>query len=252
MEIDFRPTPSPSSQKRERQWLEVSEEIARQMHTMGLGGAVSLSPEISDVRSWQALGFRAEVRYTYILDLPYSIEDATNAVRKNIKKAARVGYLCEQSRDYSAILACIRETEVRQGFRYGLEEDDLRALHTGMGHEHCRMYLCRSSEGEAVSSRIVLHTPGGRALDWVAGTRTLDLHHGVTQQLIDFVLQDLTVAGAQQFDFGGANISSVARSKMEWGGILTPFYAIRPLGFRTLIQDARMVLHSGIRELRRQ
>lgn len=251
LQINFRPTASRSRQKRERQWLEASAEIAERMHKMGFAGAVALCPEVTDVRAWQHLGYRAEVRYTYILQLPYDLTNATNAVRKNIKKSIRSGYQCELSQDYEAVLSCLKATEDRQDFTYGLNQEDLRRLHSMVGPECCRMYLCRSGTGEAVSSRIVLHTPGGRAIDWVAGTKAEHLQQGVTQQLIDYTLRDLAEAGASEFDYGGANIPNVARSKMEWGGTLTPFFTIRPASLKTLAQDGQRWFFSTFRRLSR-
>jgi hypothetical protein len=234
-------------QKIERQWLEVAEYFAAEMRKLGLGGAVSLDPTIADVRAWQWAGYRAEARYTYVIDLPYSLQTATNAVRKNIKKAERAGYCCGRTSDYTEVVGCLQETQQRQNFDYGLTEADLRNLHQRMGDDHCRMYVTRDESGQAVSSRVVLHAPGATALDWVAGTRSDHLQQGVTQQVIHHVLNDLHEAGAPSFDYGGANIAHVARSKAEWGGRLAPFYTVRPRNLRTIAQDSSGLIASLIR-----
>lgn len=250
--IDFRPTSTPSRQKQERQWLEASETIAEEMRSLGYGGAVSLDPSITDVRAWQRSGARAEVRYTYILALPFSTQNASNAVRKNIKKSMRAGYVCERTDDFESVVACLHETEQRQQFSYDLNALDLQQLQQDIGADHCRMYICREPGGAVVSSRVILHSPGGRAIDWIAGTNTDHLQDGVTQLLISYVLDDLYDAGATSFDYGGANIDSVARSKMEWGGVLTPFYTLRPNSVRTVVQDAQRWAGSSLRNLRRK
>ena len=39
-------------------------------------------------------------------------------------------------------------------------------------------------------------------------------------------MDDLAEAGATGYDFGGANLPSVAAAKAQWGGRLVPFYRI--------------------------
>jgi hypothetical protein len=236
--ITFRPTPSQAPQKIERQWLEASAFLAAEMRRFGLGGAVSLDPTIVDARSWQWAGYRAEARYTYVMDLPYSLQTATNAVRKNIRKAERAGYCCERAENAAEVFACLEETQQRQSFDYGLTVRDLDDLRARMGDEHFRMYVTRDSSRRVVSSRVVLHAPGATALDWVAGTRSDHLQQGVTQLLIRYVLDDLTGAGAPAFDDGGANSPNV--------------YTIKPRNLRTIAHDSTGFLTALVRDARRR
>ncbi len=224
--VRFRPTPATRPQKIARQWLSLSKLLASELFGRGLGGPICLPPGILDVREFQWKGYLVEPRYTFLLDLPYQVDHADHAVRKQIAKAARMGYRCERTRAFEDVFACLKETERRQNFDYGLGPADFRLAHELLGDDVFRCYACYSPDGEIASARIVLRHPDGHALDWVAGTADKHLKNGVTQLLISFALDDLGKSAASSFDYCGANVETVAASKASWGGRLQPYYAI--------------------------
>jgi hypothetical protein len=140
------------------------------MDGIGYGGSISLAPETTDVRAWQWRGHKAEVRYTYHLDFPYDLASAASAVRRNIRKAQKAGYTIEVSRNTMDVLRCLHATERRQQFSYGMTQSDLNMLESLLGTDRCRFYVARSPDGEIAATRIILHSPGGRAIDWISGT----------------------------------------------------------------------------------
>lgn len=245
--VSFFPTPTVQRQKIYRQWLALSELLAGELYQRGLGGLICFPPEIVDVREFQWKGYLAEPRYTFLLNLPYDMNNADHAVRKQIAKATRMGYRCEQTRSFDDVYLCLRETERRQSFNYGLNPADFRLASELLGDEVFRCYTCYASNGEVASARIVLRHPDGHVLDWVAGAMGKHLTNGVTQLLISFVLDDLGKSGALSFDYCGANIRTVAASKATWGGQLQPYYAITAPNLRGL---ARFVWHQ-MRKYRR-
>jgi hypothetical protein len=83
------------------------------------------------------------------------------------------------------------------------------------------------------SCRVVLHAPGGVAIDWVAATATDHLKSGATQALIRFTLQDLQDNGAKRFDFAGAGLPSVSAAKACWGGRLVAYPTLTQQTFKT-------------------
>lgn len=224
--IRFFSTPTVHQQRICRQWLSLSERLASELYQQGLGGPICFPPEISDVREFQWKGYLVEVRYTFLLDLPYDVSRADHAVQKQIAKARRMGYRCEQTRAFDDIFLCLRETERRQNFNHGLNADDFRLATELLGDDVFRCYACYAPDGEIASARIVLRHPDGHVLDWVAGTVGKHLTNGVTQLLISFVFDDLGKSGGSSFDYCGANIKAVAASKATWGGRLQPYYAI--------------------------
>ncbi|MBE0447465.1 MAG: GNAT family N-acetyltransferase [Actinobacteria bacterium] len=232
--IIFIPTPTESVPRLYRQWLGVSGLLAEEFISRGLASTVVLSPEITDIREWKWRGFQSDVRYTYFIDLPYSLEWADSSTRNKISKANKNGFICERALVSDDILSCLKDTEERKGFNYDLTLRDLQLAHELLGEEGFRIYACYAPNGEVASARIALHLPGVRALDWVAGTRIQYLQSGATQLLIAFMLDDLAAESATGLDFAGANNRVVAAAKANFGGRITPYYIISAPSVKSL------------------
>jgi hypothetical protein len=223
-----------TDKKAHRHWLSLSEELASEFMTLRPKRPLSLPPGVSDVRGWQWAGFRAELRFTSVVSLPWQESVAERTVRARWRKAERAGFRCERTRDSRALLGCLRESEKRQGFDYGLNADTLELALQQLDDKVFRAYICRSSDGGVASARIILCGSGGTSLDWVAGTSTKYLDSGATQLLIRHVLESLGEEGYRSFDYGGANIRNVAAAKMNWGGELVPFAVLLPPDLRAV------------------
>lgn len=237
--VAFEPTPTQSRARLHRQWVAVGERLARDMRERGVVGRIVLPPDIGDVRPWQWAGFWATTRYTYLLDLPYDDRLMDPAVRRQIAKCDRSGFRSERVTALGDVFACLDESQARQGFSYGVSRSDLELARSMTGEDTLRLYVCYAPNGDPASARVVLHCPGGRAIDWLVGTRTVYLTSGATQNLLRHVLDDLHAAGALAFDFEGANLRGVAASKATWGGTLVPFYVVEAPGLVGLARHAR-------------
>lgn len=214
------------------------DQAAHDMRARGLHFRAPLMPGFSDARPWQWRGFLAVATYTYLLPLN-SLPAPSRNVLRNIAAADQAGYTCRYPASLDEAIACLRATEQRQGFRHPVSDADLRDLLAALGSEHLRVYGAYDRTGAIAASRIVLHRPGGDAIDWLAGTRTEHLKSGVTHLLIRSTLDDLRAAGANRFDFGGANLAPIAASKALWHGALTPTYAIQQRGLRSAVWALR-------------
>jgi hypothetical protein len=235
----FLPTPTESIPRLTRQWSSVSKLMANEFRRRGLLGTVSFPPEIVDVREWQWQHFTVGVRYTFYLDLPYQIEQAARDVRRRVAKASRNRFFCQRVSALDDVYQCMKDTEQRQEFEHGLTPADLELGRELLGEERFRAYVCYAPGGEAASSVVVLHQPGSRAIPWVGGTKTAYLTSGAPQLIIPFLLEDLESAGASGFDYVGANISSIASSKANWGGRLVPYYTVETPNLRGLVKQLR-------------
>lgn len=237
--LRFLPTPTRSIHRLTHQWLEVSEALAARMRERKLAGMLMFGPEVSDVRPWQWAGYDVGVRYTISLDFPYDLSAADGMVRNRVKKAGAAGYRCERVLRPEDVQVCLRETEQRQGFVHRVSGEDLRLLTELLGEEQVRSYICYAPNGEPATAQVILHRPGGRALGWLVGSASEHLRSGATQLLIWEMLQDLQAAGADGFDFIGANMKSVAASKTNWGGRIMPYYTVREYGMASLLRGVR-------------
>ncbi len=168
--------------------------------------------------------------------------------RQQAHKAERAGFTCQRTGDLAEALACLGGSQQRQGFAYGMTLDGLELAARLMGPEALRVYSCRASSGQPATARVILHRPGARALDWMAGTRDEQLRSGATQQLLAFALEDLHRAGATAYDSCGADLEGVACAKLAWGGRLVPQYSVQ--GWDWL--PARRLLGAGLRFLRQR
>jgi len=233
--LSFYPTPAKMS-RIYRQWMRISELLVSRFIEDGIVGSIAFPPEVADVRQWQWNGFLAEVRYTFYLDLPYSLERADSSQRNKVRKAKKDGFSCEVAgRDvFRDVVECLQDTGSRQGFSYRLTQNDLQSALTFLGEDIFHVYVCRSPSGEVASARVALGAPGMRALDWIAGTKRKFLKSGVTQLLIAHELEHLSRMGVEIFDYAGANLPTVSMAKAEWGGKLVPYYVVRSMNLRSM------------------
>jgi hypothetical protein len=235
----FLPTPTKAISRLSRQWLSVSNLMAEEFRRRGLRGTVAFSPEIFDVRPWRWQHFTVDLRYTYYVDFPYQIEQADSDVRRRITKARENGFSCRRVSALDDVYQCLKDTEERNAFRHELTVKDLELARELLGEDCFRTYICYGPSGEAASTAVVLHRPGGRAGGWVAGTKTKYLTSGAWQLLNMFSLKDVESAGASGFDLFGANIPSVAKSKASWGARLVPYYTVEAPTLRALAKHLR-------------
>lgn len=237
--VAFEPTPTESLARLDRQWIQVGGLLAAEMRRRGVAHPIPLDPQVIDARPWNWTGFDVEVRYVFQLDFPYQERTADSAVRKQIAKAARDGYRVERVSRMDDVNACLADSQERQQFRLNMNGDDFTLAREMIGEDALRAYVCYAPDGEPASTRVVLHHPGTRAIDWAAGVNTAYLHSGANQLLIGHILQDLHAAGSTGLDFGGAMIPSVGAMKATWGARLVPYYRVEGGRFRAVVRHAR-------------
>ncbi|HEY7476702.1 MAG TPA: GNAT family N-acetyltransferase [Actinomycetota bacterium] len=237
--IEFVAPEGSKARRRAALWLELADQLAEGMRSRGVAGLLPLHPTIVDVRPWQWRGFEAQLRYTFILRFPLRLDEQGRIIRRRIRQAQDLGVTCRSETDNDPILACLRATEQRQGFAYGLSEQDLALARGLIGDDHLLMYTAALPNGDVLSARIVLHRPGALALDWVAGTTEPGLASGASKFLLQHVLTDLEARGSAGLDFCGANIRSVANEKSEWGGTLVPYPTVSLFGARSVAVSAK-------------
>jgi hypothetical protein len=219
------------------QWLQAADPLVAEMRRLGLRDRLKLPPGLEDVRPFQWARYRVGVQYTYVIDLPCELSQADGRVRTRINKAGRSGYVCTRTRNMHDVMACLADTEERQGFAHRLSVRDLELAQELLGEEQLHASVCYAPDGSAAAAQLVLHRRGAQALGWVAGCRREHRSVGVNQLLLEFTLEDLQAAGAHSLDLVGANIRSVAEPKMRWGGRLVPYYTLEEPGMRTMLRE---------------
>ncbi|CAM4430958.1 GNAT family N-acetyltransferase [Paenibacillus phoenicis] len=235
----FHPTPTDKPYKLTRQWHEVAKAMIPDLRKVQRSASFVFPPGIADIRPFVWSGFIAEVKYTYIVELPYEIDQASTEIRAKIKKATAAGYWTALTQDMAEVYQCLQGTETRQGFSHHLTQQDLELAQSLLGDQAFRAYVCYAPNGEPVSTSVVVSLDGRRAFGWIAASKTEHLNLGVVQQSQSFALQDLSDLGFAEFDFAGANLPTVAYSKTNWGGRVTPYYLIRSPGLKEIFRAGR-------------
>lgn len=235
----FRSTVSHKPYRTNKQWHEIANLLMDRLLQIRGSMILHLPPDITDIRPFLWRGFKAEVKYTYCVQLPYSLDLASKSIRNKIRKATAGGYRTFRSDNMEHAYQCLRETEKRQGFSHRLTVQDLELARDLMGEDTFRCYICYSKEGEPVSANLSLLLSPKRAIGWIAGTKSAHLTNGVAQQVQSFEFEDLAALGVREFDFTGANLASVSESKADWGGELLPYYVVRKPGIKEMLRAGR-------------
>ncbi|ANS76596.1 hypothetical protein AWM70_20110 [Paenibacillus yonginensis] len=234
--ITFYPGAASKSHKLSSRWHETAKLLIPELEAhMGSAGIV-FPPGITDMRPFIWSGFHVWMKYTYYLKLPFKLEEASSEIRGKIRKAAAMGYRTEKSVNMADILDCLQGTEERKGFSHQLTVEDLELARSLLGDKVLRCYVCYAPNGKAVSASVVLAWESGLAQGWVAGSKSEHITSGVVQLSQSYAFEDLSRDGFAYFDFAGANIPSVSKSKAPWGAELVPYYVVQKKNLKHLLR----------------
>ncbi len=208
------------------QWTNLSKMLAEDIKKRGWKGAIVFPPGMIDGRAFQWMGINISMNYTFVGELPVNESELDTSVRKNIRKAIRMGYTVERTRDWEKIIDCLEKTEYAKGFSNLMTQNYLRKCDELLSEKYLFAHIAYSSEHETVAAQVKLAMPEGICIDWLAGTDREHIRNGVNQLLYMRSLQDIAATGTLLFDNCGANIESVAKAKSTWGYTLVPYVMI--------------------------
>jgi hypothetical protein len=217
---------------RTAEWLRAAAPLVDEMRRRGIADVQYLPPDVDDVRPWRGRGFLVGVRYTYCLDFPFDPALTDRTHKQHADKAARLGMTVERVTDVEPVIECLAETEARKGLSLRIGDRELRTALDLLGPDSLRLYVCFDPLGRAASACVIAHSPGERAIGWIAGTKTEDLADGASNLLWRSAFDNLASAGATGVDFCGANVESIATFKSRWGSRLVPSYTVRTYSAR--------------------
>lgn len=201
------------------------EKLVEYLSKESISGPILLSPEVKDVRPFTWDEYLASPRYSYFINLDDYRQNISPSLRNKINKASRLGYYCEESKNFSEIVKCLSAPEDRKGFAHLLNEDDYRIMHMLMGRENFISFVVKNSEGEIKGVWMHIYSDD-LVLFWSAGIHSDALKDGVNFLLGDYVLNFFKERGCKVFDMVGANIYPVANMKEAWGGKLVTYYRV--------------------------
>ncbi len=224
--LRFIPTETQKDCQIYQQWISVGQLFAKDIQERGWEGTLVMPPGFDDARVFQWLAIVTDIQYTFVTELPYKEERLDTSVRKNIRKAVKLGYTTERTKNMEQVFACLKKTAEYQKFNHPLTEEALTLCTSMIDDSNFFAYIGRSPEGTPVSAQVKLAMPGGVCIDWLAGTDREHINSGINQLLYSVSLADVADSNALYFDNCGANIEGVARAKSQWGFTLVPSVVI--------------------------
>lgn len=192
---------------------------------------LSISHLFNDIRSIDPNTFISKMKYTFILDLPHDLSLSDPSIRKNINKGYRSGFEYRKAtlNDIKGIQACIKQTQERQKFQYGISDQYLFDVISGPVSSVVSSNVAVFND-QIVGFRAVVFEEHHGSYDLIAAVLDEHLKSGVTQGLIYYILKNLhDEYKCTYFDFGGANLKSVSVAKESWGGHLTGYFHLSKL-----------------------
>jgi len=244
--ISFSLDPASRPLRLTSQWIRTVEPVVREMREHGVGDNLVLSPDVTDARPWKWAGFRTGLAYTIVNRFPADPAAVEPKALKLAHRARDLGYTWSPDGTPDEVIACLKETESRKGFRHGIEASEIAFLTTCLGVEHARSYTVRTLGGEPASAMVVLHQRGAMAVGVVGGTARAALRDGAAQLMMEVVLSDVAAHGATGMELAGSELESVALSKEAWGGSLVPLVRVEPYTLRNAMRAGRDWLRRGL------
>jgi hypothetical protein len=184
-----------------------------------------LHPSLSDARPLLWAGWRVTPRYTYALDLTGLDRSGwSQSTRWRVNKEAGRYQIVENPACAEAAVALTAEAYRRRSDALDLDGADVLRLVSTLVEAGLVRAFGAFAEGEAApeAAVVVLHD-GQTAVDWLAGSRP----GPAMTVLLAGVLERLAADGLRRFDFGGANVPSIAEFKRHFGGRLSLYFHAR-------------------------
>jgi len=220
-------------ERREGRFHEACSEVAEWCEGNAAFVRLILPPEVVDVRPFLWRGWQAEIRYTYRIatdnDSPPS---PRTSVRRWVKRAEDAGLrLVRLDRDDAtdAAVATVGATLVRQDQPLPVPAGEWHAFLARLtSNPAVRTFAAVDADGRPYGTMVVGYDRC-RAYELLAGTAENGMEVGagafVAWQVLE-AMREESDSGISEFDFAGANVSSIANFKRGFGGRLVPYYAI--------------------------
>lgn len=184
-----------------------------------------LHPSITDTRALQWAGWDVTPAHTYSLALQETERVASGwsgSARRTYRNEAEHYDLVEEAAHVGDALDLIDASHARQEHRLGIDRSKAETLMTTLAAKGLLRIFILQKDREPEAGLLVL-SDGRTAHYWLAGSVP---GSGMTV-LVGHVLTRLRDEGVAYFDFGGANVPSIAEFKRKFGGTLTSYARAR-------------------------
>ncbi len=211
--------------KRQREAIEAMAEFLDKQRCALL--YVCLPPTFMDTLPFSWKRFKVTPHYTYRLDLSHSLEEIRNGMssvrRRNIRKAQNDGLTTRPLNDPSVVRGLVRRTFGRQAKR--IRTDYLDSILFEFATPE-NSYAFATYRGDyPIACCFVVHDQD-TAYYLLGGYAEDEKHHGAGVAAMFEAIRQAQSLGLKTFDFEGSIIPPIEKYFREFGGVLTPYFAI--------------------------
>lgn len=223
--------------------LKITDAVGRFLQSNYDYAVITNHPFISDIRSFNWLGWSTQVIYTYHVDLAKADFSAlTPKIRKIIRKAENSGVIIERSDDFSVAHDLLAKTFRRKGVSLPLSSWQLSQICLRCA-DNVVLFVAKTHDGKAIAFNI-----------WI-----VDFKRRVAYALFsgfDYAYQDTEATSLRKWkcieyfksngfailDLVGAENKSIANFKASFEGDLVPYYQVSKVSmrYRILNQFSRL------------
>ncbi len=240
------PASSLHTRKQEAQYKEISTLLLEKMLSLGPRAAfLTMSPQLTDIRSFQWKGWQSKVFYTYSVDLGtddlFSKLDST--ARNTIRKAEKV-ITIEQKRDPNSFYRLYQDTYQRKGKPAPVRLQFLEALLDKLG-DRVRLYLAYDQENRLAAGAVWLRDEKS-SYYWLAASDN-ELSRTGAPTLLLWKLLEESCGLVPVMDLVGANTEPIAFFKAVFNPKLLPYYGLEytDLTYKTVAWARRRLQKVG-------
>jgi lipid II:glycine glycyltransferase (peptidoglycan interpeptide bridge formation enzyme) len=184
------------------------------------------TPEFTDIRPFTWSGWRANIYYTYYLNLELSTRISSRDVKRNIKKATENNLKIRKEFDLSTYYDLFSMTFEKQNMKPPVSDQYFKRIinlleNTGIGE----MVICDTSSGEAASAHITLWD-NKRAYSWSNASHPELIKTGSNYLLISEISIDLKNKGFKEFNLMRGNVPQLSNFAVNFNPNLVPYYEV--------------------------
>lgn len=191
---------------------------------------IKFPPYFNDLQSFIWEGFHAFVKYTYILDIENLDSvwmNMSTKRRNNMRRAKRDKICIDEDDKFDEILSIQQTSYERIGVDIDFQTIALRHHEILKKNKKCHFFLSKKATGEPVGGAYIIWD-NKRSYYIIGGYDHIKSHHGaLTLAVWEAIRYTKEQLNLNQFDFVGSMVPEVENYFRKFGGLLTPYYAIR-------------------------
>lgn len=191
--------------------------------------------------NWQPFfwnGYQNNLRYTYIIGIPKDgvdiSENYTSDCRRNIKKGNKVATIKTTS-DYTLFYKEHEKIYIRQGLQCPFSFELWKKLYTSSVENKSGEMVVVANDDNTILSLIFIVTDEKYSYQILGGNMPEYSNLQSYATLIDHCIRKSHEKGLA-YDFEGSMIKRIAKSFREYGGVPTPYYRIRKVFNKDILE----------------